>query len=604
MLRQVFETVRRLDPGGENILFIDRLRPRDGDGGGGDRPRRPAGRRGAQGRRPESRDVVVAPQGTSATIYFADSARGPGRRDVARFLAAQEWAGRSSPDAELASVALPTDMALRVAVSLAADDRVNPHGVAAMPGSSSTRPTAKAKSGSASMAGSAPTSRARSSSSPGGGFGARVRHQPTSLIDIAPTVLRHLHMDHDDMDGRALPLNLTSVAIPGSDWTRQSGLRFIILFGVVSLFADMAYEGARSVTGPFLASLGASGFVVGAVAGLGELLGYVLRLASGPGADRTRLYWPFTLGGYLLQLPAVPALALASGWPVAALLIVTERIGKSIEKPAKDMMLAQAGEHIGRGWGFGVHEAMDQAGALIGPLAVAGVLLLAPGGYRLAIGALAAPVVIALAMLAAVRLAFPQAGATDRQPGPAPRFRYPRQFWWYAAGCGLIGFGFVDYPLIAYHFTKTGTVGGAWIPVFYAAAMGAGGLGALAFGKIFDQLGLVVLVAVTVIVAAYAPLVFFGGFAITLPGVLLWGIGLAVHESVMPAAVAAMVPHPRRGSAYGMLMAVFGAGWFLGSAIEGALYDLSIPALVAVAVAAQLLGTVPIFQAYQLQATG
>jgi MFS family permease len=373
------------------------------------------------------------------------------------------------------------------------------------------------------------------------------------------------------------------------------------MFGIVSLFADLTYEGARSVSGPFLETLGASGLIVGIVSGLGEMLGYALRLVSGRTADRTRLYWPITLGGYIIQLPAVPALALASGWPVAAVLIVIERIGKAARNPSRDVMLAQAGEHIGRGWAFGLHEAMDQTGALIGPLIIAGILALWPNGYRIAFGVLVIPVCAALAMLIWTRLSFPTAGAVERRQEPTSDFRYPPEFWWYVAGAGLIGFGFADYPLIAYHFTKSGTVGGLWVPVFYAAAMGAGGLGSLAFGKPFDRFGLIVLVPLTLVVAAFAPLVFFGGFALALVGALLWGIGLGVHESVMAAAVATMIPEERRGTAYGVFTAIFGVGWFIGSAVEGGLYDLSIPALVTVAVVAQIAGIFPILRAYSLQ---
>jgi MFS family permease len=173
-------------------------------------------------------------------------------------------------------------------------------------------------------------------------------------------------------------------------------MRFILLFGIISLFADMTYEGARSITGPYLASLGASGLVVGTVSGLGEMLGYTLRLASGRLSDRSRLYWPITIVGYVVQLPAVPLLALAGSWPVASTLIVVERIGKAFRNPPRDVMLSQAGENIGQGWAFGVHEAMDQAGALIGPLVIAAVLAIWGNDYRLAFAVLAVPVLAAL----------------------------------------------------------------------------------------------------------------------------------------------------------------------------------------------------------------
>ncbi len=378
-------------------------------------------------------------------------------------------------------------------------------------------------------------------------------------------------------------------------WSRSSGLRFIVLFGVVSLFADMAYEGARSITGPFLAALGASGLVVGTISGLGEMLGYAVRLASGRAADRTRRYWPITLGGYVVQLPAVPLLALAGSWPIAAGLLVIERIGKGVRNPVRGAMLAQAGENVGQGWGFGIHEAMDKGGALIGPLIIAAILAVSADDYRLAFAWLAVPVAGALLTLFFIRFAFPEAGRISGQAHDEYRDRYPAAFWWYSAGAGLLAFGFSDFPLIAYHFAKTDVVVGVWVPVFYALALGSGGLGSLIIGRVFDRAGLIVLIPVTLVTALFAPLVFFGGFGLALVGALLWGIGLGVHNSVMSAAVAHMVPRERRSTAYGLFMAIFGAAWFVGSAIQGALYDSSIPILVAAALVAQIAGVVPIW---------
>ncbi len=355
----------------------------------------------------------------------------------------------------------------------------------------------------------------------------------------------------------------------------------------------MAYEGARSVTGPFLATLGASGFVVGTVTGFGELLGYTLRLVSGRWADRSHLYWPITLAGYLVQMVAVPALALTGNWPSAAVLIVLERIGKATRNPPRDVMLAQAGEEMGRGWAFGVNEALDQFGALIGPLAVAAVLA-RQSNYRLAFALLSLPAIVTLLLVLGARLSFPNAGRIERKAEAILGRHYPPAFWWYLSGAGLVGFGFADYSLIAYHFSKGQTVPPTWIPIFYGLAMGAGGLGSLIFGKLFDRIGLLVLVPITLIVAAYAPLSFLGSFALALIGALLWGIGLGAHESVMQAAVAQMVPHERLGSAYGLFGAAFGAAWFAGSAALGALYDVSVEAAALLAVAAQFLATGPI----------
>ncbi|WP_407152047.1 MFS transporter [Bradyrhizobium sp. ORS 86] len=377
------------------------------------------------------------------------------------------------------------------------------------------------------------------------------------------------------------------------NWSARSGLSFVLLFGAVNLFADMTYEGARSVTGPFLGMLGASGFIVGAVTGFGEFLGYALRLVSGRWADRSRLYWPITLGGYVLQMASVPALALSGSWPVAALLILLERIGRATRNPPRDVMLAQAGKQMGRGWAFGVNEAMDQFGALVGPLAVAG-LLAWKGDFHLAFALLALPAAITLLLVFGARASFPNAGRIEREPQTSQVGRYPPAYWWYCLGAGLVGFGFADFSLISFHFSRSQIVANDWIAVFYALAMGAGGLGSLIIGKLFDRLGMLVLVPVTVLVAAYAPLAFFGGFTLSLFGALLWGIGLGAHESVMQAAVAQMVAQQRLGSAYGVFGAIFGVAWFVGSAALGALYDVSIAATVAIAVIAQLLAIVPI----------
>jgi predicted MFS family arabinose efflux permease len=311
----------------------------------------------------------------------------------------------------------------------------------------------------------------------------------------------------------------------------------------------MAYEGARSVTGPFLGTLGANGFIVGTVAGLGELLGYVLRFASGRYADRSRLYWPMTIAGYIVQMLAVPALALAGNWPVAAGLIVLERIGKATRNPPRDVMLSHAGEKLGQGWAFGLNEALDQLGALIGPLAIAAAVA-RTGNYRLALALLAVPAAITLITVFSTRLRFPHAGRVS--PKAEPRHDeggFTAQFWWYTTGSCMLAFGFADYSLVAYHFTTARSVSPAATAVYYAVAMGAGGVASLAVGKAFDKLGLVILLPVTVITAFYAPLVFLGSGGIALAGTILWGIGLGAHESVMQAAVASMVSHQRRGSA-------------------------------------------------------
>jgi len=367
----------------------------------------------------------------------------------------------------------------------------------------------------------------------------------------------------------------------------RAALKFVLLLGAVSLFADMTYEGARSITGPYLALLGAGGAAVGAVAGLGELIGYGLRLASGYLADCTGRYWPITLGGYALNLVAVPLLALAGRWEVAALLIVAERLGKAIRTPARDAMLSHATAQTGRGWGFGLHEAMDQIGATLGPLVVA-VVLFFHEGYRTGFVVLAVPAFTALGLLVAARLVYPSPREFEPCTPKLQTGGFSREFWLYLAAAGLIAAGYVDFPLIAYHFAKAAVIPAGYVPVFYAVAMGVDAAAALFFGRLFDRLGLPTLVGATLISSLFAPFVFLGGPAWALLGMALWGIGMGAQESVMRAALAGMVPPHRRGTAYGIFNTGYGVFWFLGSALAGLLYDHSVPAVIGFSVAAQL----------------
>lgn len=380
---------------------------------------------------------------------------------------------------------------------------------------------------------------------------------------------------------------------PASAARRAAALRLVILFGVVSLFADMVYEGGRSITGPYLALLGASGAAVGIVAGGGELLGYALRLVSGRAADATRLYWPITIAGYVVQMAAVPALALVGSWPAAAMLIILERVGKAMRNPPRDAMLAGASTEIGRGWAFGVHEALDQVGALVGPLLAAGVLALR-GDYPLAFAILAIPAAITLATLVATRITYPDPGSVSSRKSDTRTAGLPGAFWVYIVGAGLVAAGFADFSLMAFHFEKTRTVDPALVPIFYAVAMGTSGLGSLLFGRLFDRRGIVILVPLTVGTALFAPLAFLGNGVAAFAGTILWGVALGVHESVMAAAVAQIVPAGRVASAYGLFNLGYGVAWFAGSAVIGVLYDVSIPALVVFSVAAEL-AAIPFF---------
>ena len=365
-------------------------------------------------------------------------------------------------------------------------------------------------------------------------------------------------------------------------------LKFVIMVGVMSFFADFTYEGSRSITGPYLGLLGAGAFTISVISGAGEFIGYNIRLFSGRSADRTGRYWPITIGGYILQMSVVPLLALAGNWQVAALLIIAERIGKGIRNPPRDAMLSHAAKDIGYGRAFGVHEALDQFGALFGPLLVALVLAVTRHDYKIAFATLAVPAAIMLSLLAVARLLYPRPQNLAAAPAQVSAEGLPRVFWVYVAGAALAAAGFADFPLIAYHFQHAGTVTPALTPVFYAIAMAVSGAGSLILGRVFDRAGIGVLIPLTVVAALYAPLAFLGGFWAVLVGVSLWGLGMGVQESLIPAAVAPMVAPDRRAFAYGLFTGIYGTAWVLGSIVIGILVNVSLNGLVAFCMASEL----------------
>lgn len=373
-----------------------------------------------------------------------------------------------------------------------------------------------------------------------------------------------------------------------NDLSKNTALKFVILLGVVSLFADMTYEGARSITGPYLALLGANAAVVGFVSGFGELLGYALRVISGYLADRTGKYWTITIVGYICNLLAVPLLALAGHWWIAAVLMIAERAGKAIRVPSRDAMLSHAGHEMGMGWVFGLHEALDQTGAMLGPLIVAFVLYF-KGGYQLGFAVLLIPALLALTTLIFARWLYPHPQDLEVQQDNIKTTKMDSAFWLYIIGAALIAAGYADFPLIAYHFQKSAILSPIWIPVSYSIAMGVNTLSAPLLGFLYDRKGFSILLIVTIISCSFAPMVFFGNFDLALTGVILWSIGVGAHESLMRAIIANMVPKEKRGTAYGIFNTGFGVFWFLGSVLMGILYDVSILALVVFSVCIQLM---------------
>jgi len=372
----------------------------------------------------------------------------------------------------------------------------------------------------------------------------------------------------------------------------QVAFNFVLLIGVANLFADLTYEGARSINGQFLASLGASSLAVGFTAGAGELLGYGLRSITGLISDRTRQYWLVTITGYAVNMAAVPALALTGNWPLAAALIMTERTGRALRKPSTEAMLAHAGQQIGQGWVFGLNEALDQAGATIGPLIMA-LVLFARGGYRQGYAFLAIPAIVTIATILAARRLFPR--PSDLGAGhPVESQGLGRRYWYYLVAAGCVAAGFADFALIGYHLQKMSVISPSLIPVYYAVAMGAGAIGALALGRLYDINQARTVLGTFLAGAFFAPLVFLGGPLIALGGMLLWGIGLAAQESLLRSLVAGIVDASRRATAFGLFDTGFGMAWFAGSVAMGYLYGVSIHGLVIFSVLLQLI-SLPLF---------
>jgi predicted MFS family arabinose efflux permease len=365
--------------------------------------------------------------------------------------------------------------------------------------------------------------------------------------------------------------------------------RFVLTIGIVNLFADLTYEGARSVTGPFLGSLGASATAIGIVVGFGELLGYSLRSVSGFLADKTHKYWVFAFVGYGINMLAVPALALAGSWPLAAVLIIAERTGRAIRRPSVESMISYAGQEIGHGWVFGLNEALDQGGATVGPLVVALVLYL-KGSYRYGFAVLLLSALLCLGTLVVARILYPRPHELERtSPHLLESKGFPKAYWLYVIGGAFIAAGFADFALIAFHFQRSGSVSENLIPVFYAVAMGVGAIAALLFGRLLDRIGFPILIIAVFLSALFVPFVFLGSAGLALVGMMLWGIGMGAQDSLLKAVLTKLVSARKRSTAFGLFDTGFGIAWFLGSVTLGFLYDKSIASVIIVSLVLQLL---------------
>jgi MFS family permease len=362
---------------------------------------------------------------------------------------------------------------------------------------------------------------------------------------------------------------------------RNPALQLIFLLGIVSLFGDMVYEAGRSITGPYFIYLGATAFVVAVIAGFGEFIGYALRLLSGYIADRTGSYWSFAIIGYLM-IGAIPLLVFAHAWEIAAILIILERMGKGIRSPAKDTILSHAAHRIGRGTGFGIHEAMDQIGAVAGPLIFA-LSIAVSGGYQTGFALLSIPFILLIISLLIAYRTVPNPLSLEndsvkrdlRHTGKLPQLMLP-----YGTFTVLTMAGFAVFPLIAFHFSSASVVPEAQIPIFYAIAMAADAFFALIIGVLYDRIGLGVLIIIPLVNIPIALLVFSSHYLFALLAVILWGLSMGSQETVLRAALADLTSLSKRGTAYGIFNTLYGGGWFIGSIIVGLLYEFDIGILI------------------------
>lgn len=384
---------------------------------------------------------------------------------------------------------------------------------------------------------------------------------------------------------------------------------FVVLMGLVSLFADMTYEGARSIYGAYLPLLGASATVLGFVTGFGEFVGYALRLVTGIIANKTKKYWGMTILGYGVNMVAIPFLALVpeNGWMLACMLIILERTGKAIRQPAKNTLLSFAATQVGVGKAFAVQEFLDQFGAFLGPVILFAVLWFKGGGntlagYALCFGVLAVPAFVTMVVLFQARRRFPHPEHFEKEEDQEKPFTVRSSFILYMVAICCFALGFMDFPLITLHVAKLDILPASALPLLYAGAMIVDAFAALIFGWLFDRIHFKALLLSGLLAAFFAVFIFsvnsFWGIII---GIILWGIGMGAQESILKAAVVTLSPKESRSMSFGVFESCFGISWFLGSWFMGWLYDFHPVWLVVFSVGIQLLA-LPFYAAIHFKA--
>lgn len=367
---------------------------------------------------------------------------------------------------------------------------------------------------------------------------------------------------------------------------KKQAFTFILLLGFISLLSDFTHEGARSIYGPFLGLIGASAFVISLTSGLGEFIGQALRILTGWIADKTKKYWTMMILGYAMNLLVIPLLMFvdANIWQVAIILILFERVGKGIRAPAKSALVSFTTPHLGVGKAFALQEALDQFGAFLGPLFVYAILTIQQGGelagYQLVFGLLGIFALLTLVILVIAKTKYPNPDHFENNASK-PKLSANKQLLLYLVAVMFIALGFIDYPVLAFHMGTLGTIDIVYVPLLYALAMGVDALAALAFGHLYDKKGIISLAVSVAISIAISPIFFLiDGVIATIIAIILWGISMGAQESILKAVIASLVEKDKRATAYGIFYSVFGASWFVGSLIVGALYEYNLVALV------------------------
>ncbi|MEM4330555.1 MAG: MFS transporter [Candidatus Pacearchaeota archaeon] len=386
------------------------------------------------------------------------------------------------------------------------------------------------------------------------------------------------------------------------DEKKKKAFVLILLFGLVSLLGDIIYEGARSVNGPYLNTIGANAVIVGLIIGLGELLGYAIRLFSGYFSDKARAHWFFTILGYGL-LMAVPMLALSNYWQLAAVFILLERIGKGLRSPARDTLVSHATKQVGTGFGFGISEFIDQIGATIGPLIFTlffiyfGNSQKTVADYQLGYSLLWIPFLILMTVLFFTFLKFRTPSKLEEKTNKRENSKISKVFWLYSTFTFITTIGFVNFAIIGYHLKTKGIVPDAQIPLLYTIAMIVDAVFGIIIGKKYDSLkikyknekaGLFILLILPILTSIILPLIFSYNLIMIFLGVFCWGIVMGSHETIMKAAIADLTSVKKRGTGYGIFNGMYGLALFIGSVFAGYLYELSISLMIFILILTQV----------------